>query len=80
MFLLICSAIVAVTLFMLGGMIWQALDVEEFPDDQLPRWFMPLRRAALAICANSEMRKAQSSQSSASLEQGVHYTPTSIRL
>lgn len=30
--------------FIVGGIVWQALDTEEFPDSELPRWFLILFR------------------------------------
>lgn len=36
--------VLIVTLFFCGGFTWQALDVETFPDDELPRWFVRLFR------------------------------------
>ena len=35
---------VVLGLFIAGGMVWQALDTEEFPDSELPKWFVTLFR------------------------------------
>jgi len=31
-------------LFFVNGFIWQALDEEEFPDSELPEWFVRMFR------------------------------------
>jgi len=33
-----------IIVFGVGGIVWQALDTEEFPDSDLPRWFVRLFR------------------------------------
>lgn len=41
---IVTVAILFLFLFIIGGMTWQALDEEEFPDSELPRWFVRLFR------------------------------------
>lgn len=41
---LIFLAVVILGIFIVGGMVWQALDTEEFPDSELPQWFLTLFR------------------------------------
>ena len=31
---------IVAAIFIAGGITWQALDEEEFPDSELPRWFV----------------------------------------
>ena len=52
-----------VVLFFAWGFLWQAVDVDEFPDDQLPQWFVStvrkplLKLAHMRILAESPKEK-----------------------
>lgn len=41
---LLSTLVAVIFLFWVGGMVWQALDTEEFPDSELPGWFVRLFR------------------------------------
>jgi hypothetical protein len=48
--------LIAVILFIVNGYIWQALDVKEFPSEQLPAWFVKrVRKPLLSIVRKNGM-------------------------
>lgn len=52
-------AAIALCIFVAGGMVWQALDRQEYPDSELPRWFVWIFREVLFGWLSSRIDEAE---------------------